>query len=129
MFGVKLKGKKGRVNWQKLDSGEALNQVMRESETQNVLIFKHSSRCSLSAMIKGRLEHHWSEDDLTDVKPYFLDLITFREISNAVARQFDVPHQSPQVLVIKNGSCIYDNSHYGISYYELKNVFSKADMV
>ncbi len=117
------------VNWNELDRISLLDQIIQVSEHFDVLIFKHSTICSLSVMVKNRLERDWNDNELVDVKPYFLDLRVFREVSNDVAHRFAVPHQSPQVLIIRNGSCIYDNSHYGISYSDLKSVFSKANMI
>ena len=53
------------------------------------------------------------------IKPYYLDLIAHRDISNKIAQQWNIEHESPQVLVIENGKCTYHNSHMGIDYNEL----------
>jgi bacillithiol system protein YtxJ len=70
-------------------------------------------------MSLDRLLRNWKNGDEEKLVPYFLDLIAHRELSNLVAREFGVPHESPQVLLIKNGEAIYDNSHYGISYPDI----------
>ena len=71
-------------------------------------------------MAKNRLEKNW--DFKTDeVEPYYLDLISYRSLSNAVTETFDVFHESPQLLLIKDGECIYDASHLDISVSELKS--------
>ncbi len=71
-------------------------------------------------MALDRLERNWDDAEMLAVKPYFLDLITYREISNRIAAVFDVEHESPQVLIIENEKSIYDQSHMGIRYEEIK---------
>jgi bacillithiol system protein YtxJ len=109
------------MNWNKLTQAGQLAEIKALSESTPVMIFKHSTRCSVSSMSLDRLLRNWKNGDEEKVVPYFLDLIANRELSNLVAREFGVPHESPQVLVIKNGEAIYDNSHYGISYPEIMN--------
>ena len=82
------------------------------------LIFKHSTRCSISMMAKKRVDMDL-EDLPADVKPYFLDLIAYRSVSSLVAETFQVHHESPQLLLIKDGECILDQSHGDISIAEV----------
>ena len=109
------------MNWNRLDSKDTLDKIIEESQNSPVVIFKHSTSCSISAMALNRLERSWDDSEMSDVKVYFLDLISYRDISNAVAEKFSVTHQSPQILLIKNGSCVYDDSHMGINYQSLKS--------
>ncbi|MGM0580289.1 MAG: bacillithiol system redox-active protein YtxJ [Bacteroidota bacterium] len=109
------------MNWNRLDSKEVLDNIIEESKTNPVVIFKHSTSCSISAMALNRLERSWKDNEMGEVKAYYLDLISYRDISNAVAEKFGVMHQSPQILLIKNGECVYDDSHMGISYQNLKS--------
>ena len=75
-------------------------------------------------MIKNRLERNWDiEENATDI--YYLDLISYRSISNKIAETFQVIHESPQVLVIKNGKSVFDTSHYGISTEAIKESLAK----
>ena len=104
------------MNWIYLTNEEQLHQIKASSNARPQVIFKHSTRCSISSMAKNRLE--------TSAKPgeldfHFLDLIKYRSISNRIADDFKVYHESPQVLVIKNGECIYDESHSGIVMEEI----------
>ena len=73
-------------------------------------------------MALDRLERNWNESDMQMVKPYFLDLITYRDVSNQIADVFEVRHESPQVLVIENEKSVYDESHMGIHYDAIKDV-------
>jgi len=109
------------MNWNKLDDLETLEEIINESEKSPVMIFKHSTSCSISSMALNRLERSWNENEMEEVKVYYLDLLAHRDISNTIAEKFGVPHQSPQVLLIKNGECVYDDSHMGISYQNLKS--------
>jgi monothiol bacilliredoxin len=85
------------------------------------LIFKHSTRCSVSAMAKRRFELDW-EAIPADTSLYFLDLISYRNISSQIAETFQVHHESPQILLIKDGDCILDASHSDISAEEVAEV-------
>lgn len=102
------------MNWNKLTSNDQLDAIKQESEKQPVLIFKHSTTCSISAMALSRMERNWNEQ--IGVKPYYLDLLANRPISAKIERDFGVEHESPQVLLIRNGACVYDASHMGISF-------------
>ena len=106
--------------WQPLTQAEQLQDVVRESHEQPVIIFKHSTTCSISAAAKGKLERQWAEAGLSDTKLYFLDLLRFRPLSTEITRQFGIEHESPQLLLIKDGECRYNASHMGIRLSEVK---------
>jgi bacillithiol system protein YtxJ len=107
------------MNWNRLESIDQLAEIKEKSQEKPVLIFKHSTRCSISSMVWDRLKRHWKAEDFNRVEPFFLDLIAHRDISNAIAQEFEVYHESPQVLVVKDGKAIYDTSHMGISYADI----------
>lgn len=106
------------MNWTKLTDESQLATIKEESAQQPVLIFKHSTTCSISAMAYSRMERNWN--DAAGIKPYYLDLLRFRPISARIASEFGVEHESPQVLLIQNGECVYDASHMGISFQALQ---------
>jgi bacillithiol system protein YtxJ len=107
-----------KINWLSLTDLGQLNEISQLSNEKPVVIFKHSTRCSISRMALKNFEN---EFDLSDqVTPYFLDLITFQDISNEIASRFDVVHQSPQLLLIVEGKSVYDVSHSAIDADELK---------
>ena len=108
------------MNWNRLERPEQLKEIITESADNNILIFKHSTRCNISRSTLDRLERNWKDAEVPNVKPYFLDLLSYRDISNTIAEQFQVEHQSPQVLIIRHGKAIYDNSHYGIDFQEIR---------
>lgn len=101
------------IDWQLLNTENGLNDLKTKSETKPQIIFKHSTRCSISAMAKRRLERNWNIDE-RQADIHYLDLIAYRSISNKVADDFGVSHQSPQILIIKNGQSIFDTSHNDI---------------
>ena len=106
------------IQWIPLSSVGQLEDIVIQSNNVPCLIFKHSTRCSISSMAKSRLEKTW-DFSADAIKPYYLDLIAFRDVSNAIAEKFDVYHESPQALLIRNGECTYDASHLDISVKEL----------
>ena len=104
------------MNWIEINKESQLSEVKNLSKAKPQLIFKHSSRCSISSMAKSRLERGAAPEGIDF---YFLDLIKHRNLSQKVAETFDVSHESPQVLLIKNGECIYEQSHSGITMDEI----------
>ncbi len=104
------------MQWTNLTTLAQLDTI-KNDENYSV-IFKHSTRCSISMMVKRRFEMDW--DALPEgISLYFLDLISHRDISAAIAEVFQVHHESPQLLLIKNGECILDSSHGDISAEEV----------
>jgi bacillithiol system protein YtxJ len=108
------------MEWNKITDISQLEDINTASEKDKIMIFKHSTRCSISSSALNRLERNWNDvTDSVKIKPYYLDLIAHRDISNKIAQQWNIEHESPQVLVIENGKCTYTNSHMGIDYNEL----------
>ncbi|MBK8566902.1 MAG: bacillithiol system redox-active protein YtxJ [Saprospiraceae bacterium] len=109
------------MDWKPLTNLQELNEVIDRSKQVPCLIFKHSTRCSISFMAKHRLEAQW-DFNATEIEPYYLDLISYRNVSNEIAERFQVYHESPQILLIKDGDCYHDASHLDISVEEIKEV-------
>ena len=109
------------MNWLPLTTIAQLDGIQEESRLHPVVIFKHSTTCSISAMAKNRLEREAEPDG---VPVYYLDLLAYRPISNAIAQQYGIKHESPQILIIHNGSCVYDESHNGVRMDELKEALA-----
>ena len=106
-----------KIGWKQLNNLGQLSEIIEESDNIPVIVFKHSTRCSVSRMA---LRHFENEFDLDGkVIPYFLDLLNYRDVSNEIANKFEVQHQSPQLLLIRNGKCIYDASHNAIEVESL----------
>ncbi|UCS94804.1 bacillithiol system redox-active protein YtxJ [Echinicola marina] len=105
--------------WKSIENLAQIQQLKEESKTQPVLIFKHSTSCSISGMAWNRLQRNWQDEDFEKVSPYILDLLSYRDISNAIAVEFAVGHESPQVILVKDGMAYYDSSHMGINYQEI----------
>lgn len=104
------------MNWIPLTTETQLSQIKEASVESPVIIFKHSTRCSISAMAKSRLERAVPPGNISF---YYLDLLRFRDLSSKIEADFNVPHESPQILLIRNGECVYDESHNGIHMNEI----------
>ncbi|MXN93155.1 bacillithiol system redox-active protein YtxJ [Flavobacterium sp. Sd200] len=96
--------------WNDLTQLQQLDVIEAESAQTPVILFKHSTRCPVSRMALKNFENEYSIEE-GSAKPYFLDLIAYRDVSNEIASRFGVVHQSPQVIVIKNGQAVYNTSH------------------
>ena len=104
------------MNWINLTNIEQLDLIQKTSFTKPQVIFKHSTTCSISNMAFSRFERAEAPDNIDF---YYLDLLNFRPLSAAIAEKFQVHHESPQVLLIKNGECTYDESPGGIQMEEI----------
>ncbi len=105
------------MNWTELISINQLENIRQNSFETPCVIFKHSTRCSISAMALHRFEKAW--EDTNSITPYYLDLLQHRDISNKIAEDYHVHHESPQIILIKNGECILDASHLDIEVNEV----------
>lgn len=104
------------MDWHKLINENQLEELLETSQERPQLIYKHSTRCGTSSLIKARLERAPAPDGMDF---YFLDLIAYRSLSDKIAQIFGVRHESPQVLLIKNGECVYHESHGAIYMEEI----------
>ncbi len=103
------------MNWMSLNSVDQLTDLIAasKSESTTFALFKHSTRCSISATAKARLERSWKESEGLPI--FLLDLLNHRDVSSEIERVLEIQHESPQLLVIQNGKVIYHQSHLSIS--------------
>lgn len=106
--------------WKYLERIDQLDTIDQTSAAKTAVIFKHSTTCGISHHAMERLESNWDLDD-RQLDFYYLDLLSYRNISNEVANRYGVVHQSPQIIVIRNGTAVYDISHNGITLQTIKN--------
>ena len=111
------------MEWISLKDAGQLDEIVAESRKRPVLIYKHSTRCNISRAALDRLERKWDATAIGEIKRYFLDLLSFREVSNRIAEVFQVEHHSPQILVISGGKSILDLSHFDIDFDQIKTAF------
>ena len=91
--------------WIPLNAIEQLNHIASKSKTKTQVVFKHSTRCGISRMVMNQFvdSYAFSEKEL-DL--YYLDLLNYRDVSNETGYKFQVMHESPQLLIIKNGEIL-----------------------
>ena len=104
------------MNWSVLTTEEQLNDLVVKSTYRPQLIFKHSTRCSISQVVKTRLER---SEVPAHIDFHYLDLLSNRSLSNKISEDMNVDHESPQVLLIQNGSCVFNESHLVIRMEDL----------
>jgi bacillithiol system protein YtxJ len=113
-----------KVNWVQLSDLGQLNEIKDLSHEKAVVIFKHSTRCSISRMVLKQFENEYNLADKLEL--YFLDLLEHRDISNEIANSFGVVHQSPQLIVVQNGVAVYNASHESIDANDLGRFVGKT---
>lgn len=110
------------MNWIPLQEESQLEKIVADSIETPQVIFKHSTHCSTSSMVKNRLDKNEAPNGTNF---YYLDLIKYRNISNKITKDFGIHHESPQALVISNGKCIYNEDHSAITFDELEEILQK----
>ncbi|SHI32552.1 bacillithiol system protein YtxJ [Mesonia phycicola] len=105
---------KSSTPWNELETELQIHQLIEESKEKLVVVFKHSTRCGISRMVKKQFESEYNYEE-AQVKLYYLDLITYRNISNKIAEDFKVHHESPQLLIFSDEKVVYHTSHSNIS--------------
>ncbi|UMB61479.1 bacillithiol system redox-active protein YtxJ [Lutibacter sp. A80] len=111
--GIFESNNKNNFNWIPLTETSQLKEIVELSKDKLVIIFKHSTRCGISSGVLSKFEK--SMDTTSDtVAFYYLDLLKYRTISNEIAQKFNVDHQSPQAIFLKDGVVVNHASHYDI---------------
>lgn len=110
------------MNWKTLSSVEQFEMLL--TEEKSFAVFKHSTRCSISSMVKNRVESSWKLED-EELPIYYLDLISYRDVSNLISERSGVEHQSPQLIVFSNGSAVYNASHTAIDTNEVASAIAR----
>jgi len=107
-----------QVPWRSLVSVDQLEEIAEKSKTRTQVIFKHSTSCGISRMVLNTFNANYNfSKDIFDL--HFLDLHSYRKVSNETSAKFQVLHQSPQLLVIRNGVAVTHGSHGGINHIDL----------
>jgi len=104
--------------WQALTDVSQLSEIEKRSQTKTQVVFKHSTRCGISSMVMKQFVSAYNLDSNIDL--YYLDLLSYRDVSNEVGYKFQVMHESPQLLIIKNGTTVAHASHGGINEIDLQ---------
>lgn len=106
------------MTWINIENSQDIDSILEASKQIPCLIFKHSTRCHMSEMSKYIIESEWNLEN--QLKPYYLDILKHKDLAIRIAELFSEHHQSPQVLLIQNGECVYEESHLDISYEEIE---------
>ncbi|MCA6066359.1 bacillithiol system redox-active protein YtxJ [Chryseobacterium sp. RG1] len=121
IFGGKEEAKEQKSFWKKIESEDDLKIAIENSYAYKIAIFKHSTSCFISKTVlrnfEKDIESIENTDDIADL--YFLDLLAYRPLSNKIAEDLEIRHESPQLLVIENGKVINHASHQDISINQL----------
>ena len=124
-MGLFNRNSRKELPWTHLTSVEQLHEILNKAEENPILFFKHSTRCATSAMVLRSFESSWeSENNLCEL--YFLDLLRHRDVSNEIASATGVIHQSPQVIVLRGNSVVYENAHSGIDAKNIESLLIKG---
>jgi monothiol bacilliredoxin len=106
--------------WIALTDLKQLHDIKEQSKTKTQVVFKHSTRCGISRMVLNRFINSYDLSE-NELDLYFLDLVSYRNVSNEVGYTFQVMHESPQLLVIKNEVVVAHGSHGGIDAIDLED--------
>ncbi|AZB29145.1 MULTISPECIES: bacillithiol system redox-active protein YtxJ [Chryseobacterium] len=119
IFGGKQEQGETKSFWKTIKSEEDLEKAIKQSYENRVAVFKHSTSCFISKTVLKNFEKEIENSDEQNVSFYFLDLLAFRPISNKIAEDFGIRHESPQLIVIEDGKAINNASHQDISLSQI----------
>jgi bacillithiol system protein YtxJ len=108
------------MHWKTIHTDKELEEAITESYEKPVLLFKHSTRCAISSMAFDRLDRNWEDGEMKETIGYMIDVIGDRGISDSVQHRFGIRHESPQLLLLRDGKVIFHDSHMGIAYDSLR---------
>ena len=110
--------------WREIESVEDLKTLLSPSASDRKyhLILKHSTRCSISSMAKGRIEKN--TDDRIDY--YMINVLTHRNVSDALSEHTGVQHESPQAFLFHDTSLLDVKSHSAIRPQEFSEQVDQA---
>ena len=117
MFGSSEPKEEKLLPWQPLTNMSQLDDIIERSKSKTQVVFKHSTRCGISSMVMNQFVSMYDIDANLDL--YYLDLLSHRDVSNEIGYKFQVMHQSPQLLIIKNGTTVAHASHGAINEIDL----------
>ncbi len=120
----KTKEKKEALPWEKVTSVEQINEILRNVGETPILLFKHSTRCSISSMALNAFERNWSNE--VNCKLFFIDLLKHRDVSNEIATLTGIMHQSPQCIVVNGSEIVYDATHTAIDARRIESILRKS---
>lgn len=109
------------IQWENLESVDQLHNLIKNSNKKTKVIFKHSTRCGISRMALNSFERNYESID-QEVTYYLLDLLSYRDVSNAISQELNVQHQSPQVIVLSEEKVIHTESHHGIDIKKIQQL-------
>jgi bacillithiol system protein YtxJ len=118
--------KKGdvEIRWIHIRSEKDWYAARSSSLEKPALVFKHSTRCGISSMALKQFERGWtlsSEDCLL----YYLDILAYRAVSNLIAQDVPVVHESPQALLFANNELIHHASHSDIDAQRMQQLIQQ----
>ena len=106
------------MDWHLLTASSTLEEAISLSYTQPVLLFKHSYRCSISAVVFSRMQREWKAPP-TQIAAYLVDVVKERNLAREIADRLGIRHESPQALILRNGNCTYQSSHMAVTVGDL----------
>lgn len=101
-----------------IKSTEEFEKLVKEKK--DFIIYKHSSTCNLSARAKREVEKFQQENQSEDYPIYEVLVLESRPVSNYIAEKSNTTHQSPQILLFKDGVCRKNFSHKSVNVGEIK---------
>ena len=113
---------KPNIEWRHIEAVGQLNEILVASSDVPQLIYKHSTRCGVSSIVRKQLDGAWAHEG--KIMPWHLDLIAFRNISNEIADKFGIQHQSPQIIVLVDGQAVMHVSHSPLSSQDLDKIIA-----
>ncbi|WP_010269919.1 bacillithiol system redox-active protein YtxJ [Paenibacillus senegalensis] len=109
-----------------LNSVDEWNKALELSDEQPVFIFKHSTRCPVSADAYDQYGAYLNRSANEDVAYFLVLVVEYRPVSNAIAESLELKHESPQAILIHKRKPVWHTSHWRITESNLKDNLARS---
>lgn len=112
------------AQFKEIQTVEEWQEALEKSASQPLLVFKHSTTCPISANALKEYETYLNKEPRQDVDYYFVKVIESRDVSNKIADDLGVKHESPQAIVVEGKKEVWNKSHWDITQTGIRQALS-----
>ncbi|MDX6692623.1 MAG: hypothetical protein QOF02_226 [Blastocatellia bacterium] len=115
---ARAKGAENKTQFNPVTDESALKELFTLSNSQPVILFKHSTTCPISAAAYQEMSGYGGEVSLVVVQES-------RDLSRSIEQLTGVRHESPQAIILRDGKAVWSASHWSVTADAVKSEFDK----
>lgn len=103
------------MTYQEITTQEQWSEALQQSDSRPLVVFKHSTTCPVSANAHEEFSNYLKDNPRSDVNYVLVKVIESRPISNQIAEDTGVKHESPQIIYIDKKAKVWTASHWSVT--------------